>query len=224
MTGGPQGGRTVLVSAAGDHADPWHPFPATSALLVELLEPVTGPIEVRDDVEGALADLVHRARLLVLNLGDAGPERPSDEAAAGLLAHVAAGRPILALHSSTTTYPGWARWQALLGGRWVRDVTFHPDRGPSRVKVVAGHPLADGLGAFDTVDERYTALRTEPGIEVLAVHELEGEQHPLAWTRDGRPSRVAYVALGHDEQAYASEGMRELIRRSAAWLLGVRAG
>lgn len=116
------------------------------------------------------------------------------------------------------TYPDWPAWSALLGGRWIRDRTFHPPHGPATVHVSADHPVTAGLEDFDTVDERYTDLHVEQGSTVLAWHELDGRRHPLAWLRSGDPARVAYLALGHDAGAYG-EGTRRLLERVAAWLL-----
>ena len=68
--------------------------------------------------------------------------------------------------------------------------------------------------------ERARDLSQESGVSWVTPYALYA--HVRAWTRDGAPSRVAYVALGHDEGAYAADGMRELLRRSAVWLLDGR--
>ncbi|MGN6743888.1 MAG: ThuA domain-containing protein [Amnibacterium sp.] len=210
--------RCVLVSAAGDYADPWHPFEATSAALAGCLTPLLGDVEVRTDVEAALAA---PADLLVLNLGDAGPGEPGPQAQAGLLAHAAAGRPILAVHSTATTYPGWPAWAELLGGRWIRGRTFHPPHGPAGVRVAAGHPVTAALTDFDTLDERYTDLQVDPASTVIAWHEQDGRRHPLAWVRSGPLALAGYVALCHDSAAYG-EGTRRLVERTAGWLIEER--
>lgn len=210
--------RAVLVSAAGEYADPWHPFAETSAELARVLEPLVGAVEMRTDVDDALTGLRDPVDLLVLNLGDAGPGRPSPAAEQGLLAHAAAGRPILAVHSTATTFPDWPRWAELLGGRWIRDTTFHPPYGEAHIVCEPAHPASAGLASFDTVDECYTAMQVAPESEVLAWHELDGRRHPLAWVRPAGPARAAFVALGHDAAAYG-EGPRALIGRVATWLL-----
>jgi len=46
-----------------------------------------------------------------------------------------------------------------------------------------------------------------------------GVSYPLAWVHGYGRGQVVYIALGHDVDAYASKGTRELVRRAAAWLL-----
>ena len=209
----------VLVSGGGDYADPWHSFDVTAERLAEILEPVTGAVSVRRDVEDALAEQRGDAGLLVMNIGDAGPGTPGEPARAGLRRHLEAGRPLLVLHVSSMAFPDWDEWEAILGGRWVEGTTFHPEQGVFPVRPVPGHPIADGLAEFVTHDEAYTALRVSPEATVLAHHVLDGDLHPLAWAHRVGSARVAYIALGHDGGAYDAPGTRELVRRAATWLL-----
>jgi uncharacterized protein len=218
--------RCVLISGAGDYADPWHPFDVIADRLAAILEPVTGPVAVRTDVEAALAEQTGDADLLVVNIGDAGPGTPSDAAREGLLRHVRAGRPVLVLHVSATAFPDWPEWEAVLGGRWVEGTTFHPEKGVVAVRIDPGHPIAAGLPDFVSEDEAYTALRVGAGVTGLAHHDLDGGAHPLGWVHRYGDAPVVYLALGHDGGAYDAEGTRELVGRSARWLLdaATRAG
>jgi type 1 glutamine amidotransferase len=211
--------RCVLLSGAGDYADPWHPFEELARLLAAVLEPVVGEVAVRDDVDAALAEQAGQTDLLVVNLGNPGPGTPAEPARAGLRAHLAAGRPLLALHVSATAFPDWPEWEAILGGRWVEGTTFHPEKGLFRVRIDPGSPIVEGLQDFDTEDEAYTALGVSGEVTLLAHHELDGAVHPLGWAHRFGQAPVAYLALGHDGRAYDAEGTRELVRRSAAELL-----
>jgi type 1 glutamine amidotransferase len=211
--------RCVLVSASADYTDPWHPFDELAGRITAVLEPVAGPVELRTDVDAALAEQDGSASLLVVSIGDAGPGTPSEAARRGLLRHLGAGAPLLVLHVSATAFPDWPEWEAVVGGRWVEGTTFHPEQGPFRVRIEHGSPVTEGVEDFETVDEAYTALRVRPDVTVLARHELDGEAHPLAWTHRFRDARVAYVALGHDAGAYDAEGTRRLVGRVAGWLL-----
>ncbi len=212
----------VLVSGAGEYADPWHRFDDLARPVVELLDPVAGPVVVRTDVEAALAEQDGSTALLVVHVGDAGAGTPGEEARAGLLRHVAAGGAVLVLHVSATAFADWPEWEALVGGRWVQGTTFHPEQGRFVVRIDAGSPIVEGLTDFETVDEAYTALRVGPDVTVLAHHELDGETHPLAWTHRSGTAPVGYLALGHDVAAYEAEGTRELLLRMAASLLAER--
>jgi hypothetical protein len=115
--------RALLISGAGRYADPWHPFARTSAAVAEIVTEAGLAVEIAEDVDDALAGLtVSAPDLLMLNIGDPlgpGPENAEDDAPdpasdersrSGLLAHLAAGRPLLALHSSSTSLGYLLEW------------------------------------------------------------------------------------------------------------------
>jgi type 1 glutamine amidotransferase len=211
--------RCVLLSGAGDYADPWHPFDDLARVLVQVLQPVVGEPAVRTDVEAALAEQTGGTDLLVVNVGNAGAGTPGEAARAGLHRHLAAGRALLVLHVSATAFPDWPDWEAILGGRWVEGTTFHPERGTVRVRIDQGSPIVDGLRDFETEDEAYTALGVHDGVTVLAHHDLDGVAHPLGWVHRFGDAPVGYLALGHDVRAYDAEGTRDLVRRTAGRLI-----
>ncbi|WP_065571525.1 ThuA domain-containing protein [Microbacterium oleivorans] len=207
--------RVLVFSGGTDYADPWHPFAETSAIVADVLRE-EGDATVVDTLED-LAARIDAADLLAINAGGGTAPHPLDARLAEILVRYSG--PLLALHVAATLLPEHAAWEARLGGRWVRDVTFHPERGPLRVRAVSAS-VAD-LTALDTVDEAYTALRVSPEAEVLLVHDdANGVAHPLAWTHENNGCRAAYSALGHDAEAYASPLAPEIVRRLTRWLLG----
>jgi len=207
--------RVLVFSGGADYADPWHPFAETSAIVAKVLRE-EGDVTVVETLED-LAARIDAADLLAINAGGGTAPHPLDARLAEILVRYSG--PLLALHVAATLLPEHAAWEARLGGRWVRDVTFHPERGPLRVRAVSAS-VAD-LTALDTVDEAYTALRVSPEAEVLLVHDdADGVAHPLAWTHENNGCRAAYSALGHDAEAYASPLAPEIVRRLTRWLLG----
>ncbi|MCL2515151.1 MAG: ThuA domain-containing protein [Microbacteriaceae bacterium] len=214
--------RAVIVSGAGRYADPWHPFPETSARIAAVLTSAGFAVEIDERVDARLA-APGDADLLVVNVGHPDPAEGAADAAsaAGLLAWASAGRPLLVAHVSSTSFPGFPEWEAVLGGIWVRGTTFHPDYGPARIEIVDhAHPITTGIGDFELRDERYTDLRLGQGLHVLAQHTHEGVAHPLLWAHHYGDARVVYDALGHDTASYDSPEHRELLRRAALWLIG----
>lgn len=165
--------------------------------------------------------------LLVVNIGDPAltdPEHPEPEAERagreGLLAYLAAGRPLLAMHVSSTSLRGVPEWEDILGGVWVRGTTMHPDYSRARIHVYPErHAIVAGLGDFDVDDERYTYLRTAPDLVPLATHEHDGAEFPLLWARTYGRAKVVYDALGHDTASYDSETHRAIIASAARWLI-----
>lgn len=207
----------LVVTGVGAHADPWHGLPATSAALADVLrERMPVRLLDTDDVAGgaSLAD----AALLVVNISG---DLAVDAAAAGtvldpLLAAVASGIPLLAVHSSSLAFREDPRWAELLGGRWVPGESMHPQIGWSLVQPTA--PLAP----FRVYDERYSHLEIRAGSALRAIHTDDGITHALAWAREGSGGRggVAYSALGHGVEAYREPGTRRLIHALVDELMG----
>ncbi|GAB7193444.1 hypothetical protein NUM3379_41540 [Kineococcus sp. NUM-3379] len=222
--------RALLLSGGGRYADPWHPFAETSARLAAVLADCGLDVVTRDDVDAALTGLGGRGAwpdLLVLNVGqprDGSPAPAPGPPAEGFTAYLRSGRPLLAVHSSSTGFDGFDPWEERLGGRWVHGVSMHPEHGTAAVYVLPGrHPVVAGLADFETLDERYTHLRVSPDVVAVAEHDHEGVRHPLVWVRQdpggGGRARTAYDALGHDARGYDSPEHLELLRRLVRWLL-----
>lgn len=215
---------TLIVSGGGDYADPWHPFEETSALIRDILSGMGHDVSIVTNVGETLASLSQGGHpdLLVVNAGNGELPLPSDAAAlAGIEAYLAAGLPMLVMHVAATLYAETDDWERIVGGRWVRGTSMHPDWGLARIHVATdSHPIVDGIPDFDIEDERYSYLRVDPVIVPLATQQHDGIEHPILWARNYRDARVVYDALGHEARSFAAEGHRAIIRRAAAWLLG----
>ena len=229
--------KALLLSGAGRYADPWHPFAETSAALAGLLREAGFDVDIPDDVDAALAGLAQSAApdlpaLLAINIGlprDGLPSPGTPDAAAGLARWLESGRPLLVSHSSSTSFLDLPAWEAGLGGRWIRGTSMHPDYGPASICLQRDSgALVRGIGDFILPDERYSYLRTAPGITVHATHSHGGTEHPVMWSLErasnpdsaagNRPGRTFYDALGHDAASYESPEHRELLLRAIAWL------
>jgi type 1 glutamine amidotransferase len=229
--------RAIILSGAGRYADPWHPFPETSARLARLVAAAGYDVEVREDVDAALATLGDDVRLLVVNAAD--PDGPSPDGAelgadaaggsgatvdeSAFDAAIDRGIGILAMHSAAASLRDDAAFDRAVGGHWEPGVSWHPPFGEAHVHLVGNHPVREGLDDFTVMDERYTALRLHDVVEPIGEHEEGGSRHPLIWAREFGPSRLVFDALGHDTRSYDSEGHRALIARALEWLSHVPA-
>ncbi|WP_395243955.1 ThuA domain-containing protein [Agromyces sp. MMS24-K17] len=245
--------RIVVLSGEGPHADPWHAFEATSAAVAGVLGDagdveVIGTDAVVADASAAAtaaeasadasaaptaaataADAIRDADLLVVNASADLALPPGDSASLVdlLVARHAAGRPILALHSSSLAFGDDPRWARLLGGRWVPGTSGHPQIGHALVQAAgSAADLAPAAappcpGDFVLYDERYTALECDAANLVLAVHTEDGLAHPIIWWRDVAEGAgaVAYDALGHGVESYESAPHAHWLRRAARRLL-----
>lgn len=221
--------RAVILSGAGRYADPWHPFASTSARLDEILRAEGLETEIATDIDGQLADL-SGCDLLVLNIGapDGGPPTgPTSgmldidaRSRRGLLAYLAAGKPILAVHATLTSLGFIPEWESIIGGIWVRGTTMHPPFGRASISVASHeNPIITGIKDFIVLDERYTHLRVSDEIEVLAWHTLEEARHPVLWAKVYGSARIVVDALGHDTRTYESPIHRRLLARAVRWLV-----
>ena len=221
----------LLLSGTGRYSDPWHPFAETSAAVAGLLRDQGLTVDMADDVDTTLEsfqDPVAWPDLLVVNVGlprDGGSSPGTDAAHAGLDAWVAGGKPLLSLHSSSTSFVDSESWEKAIGGRWVRGASMHPEYGAAHILLDGSFPV--GVPDFTVDDERYSWLRTSPDVVVHARHEHEGHLHPLIWSLERTVERGAgtatarsfYDALGHDAASYSSPEHRELLTRAVNWLL-----
>lgn len=213
--------RTLVLSGGGDFTDPWHPFAETSERIAGILGEGGLEVEVSSDVIGSLLGLGSEAPdLVVINAGNAEQPTESDaRAIASLAGYLAAGGALLAMHVSSTAFPEVAEWERIIGGRWVRGTTMHPDEGPSEVRIVPGHPITADVSDFAVFDEMYSWLRTDAANSVLATHSYEGVDHPLAWVREVAGARVAYDALGHTVRSFDAPDHVRLVQNCARWAL-----
>lgn len=222
--------QALILSGGGRYADPWHPFAETSARLAGVLGAQGFDATISEDVDASLADL-DGIDLLVINAGDPSRNVPESDpgsepdavaaARAGLLTYVGRGGPILAMHTAASSLTDIDEWETILGGRWVEGVAMHPPFGLARIAVSPErHPIVATSEDFELYDERYSYLRTAPDVVPLATHVHDGIEHPLLWARDHRGGRLVYDALGHDTRSYDSAEHREILARSARWLVG----
>jgi type 1 glutamine amidotransferase len=215
--------RAVIATGTGRYADPWHPYPETSARIAAALRSDGWEVVVDDDVDHALTTL-DGAGLLVVNAGDPWREgateldrRADPDADAGLRAAIARGIGLVAVHAALSTLRDHPAWRQAIGGEWAPGVSWHPPIGDAGVRVVdATHPVTRGMPGLDVFDERYCDLVVDPGVRVLAVHEVEGAEHPAVWVRE-QPTRAVVSSLGHDERSYDSPAHVALLQRAARW-------
>jgi type 1 glutamine amidotransferase len=139
---------------------------------------------------------------------------------AAIEAHLAPGRPLLALHTAPICFDDWPDWGVLLGGRWVWGESYHPPVDTLRVRPVGDHPIVAGVSPFTIVDERYSSLDVSNTVHILAVAESDEGDHPVSWVHTVGSARVAVDLLGHDHRSYEARDHRLLLHRIVRWLQG----
>jgi uncharacterized protein len=181
-------------------------------------------VEIAFEVAEALRDL-RDVDVVVANAAPA-QEDPPDEgtlaaAAVALERHIARGGGALGLHVGVSTLTGLDQWRAIMGGYWLKGVSMHPPLGPSHVVTRREqHAFTEGMGEFDLVDERYTHMQLESMIETAVFHELDGQRHPIVWSRTIGAARAVADCLGHSVESFESDEHRLILIRAFEWLAG----
>jgi type 1 glutamine amidotransferase len=177
------------------------------------------------------------ADLLVLSVRRrALPEEQLD----AIRAHLAAGKPLVAIRTSSHAFtvrgadqealakdPERAEWTTfdaqVLGGNY----TGHYGSGlTTRVRSVPeaeGHPILEGLDLndFTSVASLYRTSPLAEGTTMLLLGEIPGDRvEPIAWTNAYGPNRarVFYTSLGHLED-FKHPVFQQLLWNAIAWAL-----
>ena len=221
-----------------------HPFEDAAPALAGVLAEIGIKSEIAFDIEGGIARLAAEHFDLVvvyalrwtMSVGEKYvPHRAqwafslSDEARETLRGFVSAGGPLLALHTAIICFDDWDEWARMIGGRWVWGQSAHPPRGALRAAAArAESDITAGLPEFALDnDEVYGQLDLAPNITPLLVARagtapaLEGEPnvHPVLWTHHYGRARVVCDLLGHDRAALEHHVHKQILQRSATWLL-----
>lgn len=138
----------------------------------------------------------------------------------GLHHFIHTGKALIGVHNATDTWKNNARYIELIGGKFIT----HPAQLAIKVEVVdAGHPITQGMSAFDTWDELYI-METDPSSyrTLLQTHSYEDKPQPIAWVKEHGQGRIFYTALGHEpverpDGGPFNPGFHDLLRRGTLW-------
>jgi uncharacterized protein len=211
-----------------------HPAAQTGPTVAAALGAVGVDTEVVDSFDDAASRLVsgdvdllivHTCRFLMTDArytpqqrATFGSSTPTDFRTA-VAHHVAAGRPLLALHTAVLCFDDWEEWSQTVGGRWDWERSNHPPPGVFTVTPVEA--LSTACQPFEVTDELYRFVEPLAGSEVIATAmDPSGVTHPLAWRIQHRlGARVAYSSLGHDVRSLEDPGHRTFLGALVAWLV-----
>ena len=150
-------------------------------------------------------------------------------------AWVEGGGAVLALHGSgDASHEDWSWYQETLIGPLFIGHPMDPQFQAARVEPLTDHPVMDGIGAFDHVEEWYSfdGLPGDGFLTVAGVAETgfapvlrEGAapsadpaDHPVVWVACPGTGRSVYSALGHSADAFGGEAHRRMLGNALGWL------
>jgi len=227
--------RVLVLAGGSSHA---HDFPAIATALVELAAGLGHDVGLVDHPDAAAARLDGNSDpidALVVDglwwrmLGDPyAPWRdryaysPPDGSRETLAAFVAGGGGLVAMHTAAICFDDWPGWGDVVGGAWRWGVSSHPPYGPVRARLVAEHPVTEGLpSAIELDDEVYGDLAIGEGVTVLAVarRHLDDADQPVVWSHRFGTGRVVFDGFGHDSASIRHPHHRRLLEQALAWVL-----
>ncbi len=127
---------------------------------------------------------------------------------------VAEGGKLLGVHAATTSGQLHPAFATLMGGTFIE----HPPQFTFTVyPLFHEHPILADVPAFTVHDEFYIQ-RTHDDIQIHMVAIDRGRAYPMVWTRPHGAGVVAYIGIGHDEEVWALEPYKRLIRQTVDWL------
>jgi type 1 glutamine amidotransferase len=176
--------------------------------------------------------------------GDLSSEKSLDDSppmsAAGkkaLLDAVAGGKGFVGCHCASDTFHSKGEaWQnqsrdevdpyiAMLGGEFIK----HGDQQKAWMRVIDPEfPGVKGQKDFEMHEEWYTLKNFAPDLHVILVQDTKGMRnfdydrpsYPATWARRHEKGRVFFTSMGHREDVWLSDEMRNLLAGALAWTLG----
>jgi type 1 glutamine amidotransferase len=132
---------------------------------------------------------------------------------------VSRGGGVLAVHSALASFKQEARYEQILGGRFIS----HGPIQPYAVEPAEGPDEIFGkIPAFALKDELYRNT-CAPDNRVHFWIPVDGKREPLVWTRHYGRGRVCCCAAGHTLSSLRQPAMREILRKGLAWVTTGRA-
>ncbi len=216
----------VLFSGGGD----WHPYAQCSGALIDALrKDKVFVCSYSEDPNSLRAEHLKNFDVVVLyngvyHQGTGKQEIPTPAyIPEGLTKFVSGGGGLICMHSAMASYSDWKDYINLIGGVWVWGTSAHDNYGTLKSRVVARHPITEGLPeTFEFQDEFYHTLNVLPSAQVLvdSTHEKGGKTvtEPLVWVAKDTPQeRVATILHGHDMGSWGNPVFQQMMKQAIEW-------
>jgi type 1 glutamine amidotransferase len=141
------------------------------------------------------------------------------------------GIGVVSLHHNMGAHQDWPEFRKIIGGKFFTKpgeidgvkyavCPWDHDQDMKVTVVNKEHPITKGLVDFQIHDETYKGYWTDPKAVVLLKTDHPKNSPELAWVTQYGKSRVFYLMLGHDGQAWANPAYRKLLHQGILWAAG----
>lgn len=136
------------------------------------------------------------------------------------------GKGLLFLHHSLCSYQDWAEYKTIVGGKYHEEKNTpqtsdyqHDVRFTVHI-TDPKHPVTKGIKDFEIQDEVYGNTEVLPEVTPLLTTTEPRSSRIIGWAHQKGNSRIVYIALGHDKQAYFNPNYQQIIRQAVAYVSG----
>ena len=135
-------------------------------------------------------------------------------------AYVDAGKPVVALRTSSHAFQNWTEFDDVVLGC---NYTGHHGKGTAArvtpVETLRGHPVLRGVAAFDSAGSLYkSSPLSASAVPLLTGKWKDAPEEPVAWTNTHQGGRVFYTSLGHPDD-FNNPRFRRLLLNGILWAL-----
>jgi uncharacterized protein len=150
----------------------------------------------------------------------------SGEEKKALLRLTEMGTGLVFLHHSLVSYQSWPLFTQIRGGKYYeRGHDYPPEKLSAykhdivmRVKVIdPSHPVTQNLDDFEIHDEGYSNIEVLQGVTPLLSTDHPDCSDIIGWTNFFNNSKVVYILLGHDNNAWSNENFKKLVYNAINW-------
>ena len=142
------------------------------------------------------------------------------------------GIGVVSMHHNMGAHQKWNEFRKIIGAKFpttdcvIDGVKYKPstwdhDQDMKIAVVCKDHPITKGGGDFTIHDETYGGYWVSPKVKVLLkTDNPKNKPGQIAWTTHYGKSRVAYLMLGHDHQAWQNPNYAKLLVQAIHWAAG----
>jgi type 1 glutamine amidotransferase/nicotinamidase-related amidase len=135
--------------------------------------------------------------------------------------HIAAGKPVLAMRTSSHAFETWKEFDAeILGGNYHNHHPQGPDTWAIPINTQLNHPILEGLGdkPFEVISSLYKTKPLAADVQPLIMGRYQDqEEEPIAWIRKVGNAKIFYTSLGHRND-FDIPQVNKMILNAMEWL------
>jgi type 1 glutamine amidotransferase len=137
-----------------------------------------------------------------------------------LLDWAESGKGIVVLHHALVNYQGQDWWREIAGAQYDLKTSKYVHDRKFTAEPAMKHPVLEGVGRMEIIDETYKGMWFSPDIQVLLTTTDETSDRAVAWISPYKKARVVTIQLGHGREAHENPAFRRLVHNAIQWVAG----